>query len=849
MRIPRTGLLFMTAFVVLGVSGCSDPGSDPDNAGSGAFPVEILVDNMGIPHIYADTDENAFFGAGYMIAKDRLYQAAMLRRFALGRLSEVLGEDGYMRDIQACTFDFSRWGRMDYERTRFDDPERAALISAWVAGINRRIAEYRSGRAPLPFGFRPEHHDFLPEFWNEEDPYIILKGAGFANDKSVEFEVALTLLYTIYAQRMQHVQIFKPAHPFFGVPPEDRPDSKDNASVPVSAAPVKHTGMRLTEAQIREMFAGLNRWITSTPGRTSSNSWALDGRYTDNGRPLIAGDPHLQFDFFGAPYPMHINSKEQGGTYDVAGFAYPGTPGIALGFNDRVIWTATTNMGDVNDIWKVRKLCGLVDVGGNWTPVKEREEQILIREPGDPVGQGRIETMVYEDVPGHGVILPNEIIDIPFAGLLLGPQLMNWAGFQDRPARWFMELNRVADLDEFEEAVDRMREMNYNLIAADTTGIAYRVGIDVPLRTGDLTGNRAPWKSMDGSDATTLWDHGWLERAQIPRSRGEERGWLATANTDPWGFTGDGRIDNDPWYYGSFFQAGYRGQRIQDEILRLIGVGDVSLEDMQTLQMDLRSTMADDILPLLAQAHDNIPGDPALAEFGDDPDLDRVVSLLTAEWDRRMARDSAGAVAWQVFMHFFADGTVKDDILLAYDVAMSLMSVFVIKVTAMALGGEFPTGEEVMQEGRDWILLNAARRTAAWIRGRYGNVDPSAGYTFADLKRVSFDDAYGTGMPLFQKPTDGGEDTLCVSTNMTFEEAADTWVSTYVSVERSVGGFHADGTPQVYVNFPVGNHADPDSADTLVANADYIEGRYRKFLFSRDEIEANLRARFGLSKD
>jgi hypothetical protein len=143
--------------------------------------------------------------------------------------------------------------------------------------------------------------------------------------------------------------------------------------------------------------------------------------------------------------------------------------------------------------------------------------------------------------------------------------------------------------------------------------------------------------------------------------------------------------------------------------------------------------------------------------------------------------------------------------------------------------------------------LNAARRTAAWIRERHGDVDPSAGYTFADLKRVSFDDAYGTGMPLFRKPTDGGEDTLCVSTNMTFDEDADTWVSTYVSVERSVGRFREDGTPEVYVNFPVGNHADPDSVDTLTANEHYIEGRYRKLLFLREEIEANLRTRIGLA--
>ncbi len=848
--MKRNDVFLVLAVGIAVIAGVGSWGCDSTTFSGGVVvggtSTEILVDRMGIPHIYADSDEDAFFAAGYMIARDRLYQAAMLRRFALGRLSEVLGEEGFLRDIQAATFDFTRWGQADHARTQAEDPERARLISAWVAGINQRIDEIHAGSAPLPFGYRPEHHDFLPEYWNEEDPYIVLKGAGFANDKSVEFEIALTLLYILYEQRMQNVEIFKPAHPFFGVPPEDRPGSSGDALRQTGTSRASPDDPELTEEEIRNLFAGLKRWIESVPGRTGSNSWALDGRFTRNGRPLIAGDPHLPFDFFGAPYPMHINSKAGGGTYDVAGFAYPGTPGIALGFNDRVIWTATTNMADVNDVWKVRKRFGSVELGAEWIPVQQREEQILVRETGDPVGQGRVETMTYEDVPGYGVILPSEIIGIPGAGLLLGTQIMNWAGFQDRPARWFMELNRASDLDEFEEAVDRMREMNYNFIAADATGIAYRVGIDVPLRSGNLTGDQAPWKSMDGSDPATLWTDDWLERSQIPRSRGAERGWLATANTDPWGFTGDGRIDNDPWYYGSFFQAGYRGQRIQDEITRLIGSGDAALEDMQAMQRDVHSKMADDILPLLADAHGSIPSDPALAEFRDDPGLDLVVNLLTLEWDRRMALDSAGAVAWQTFMHFFAEGTVKDDITLAYDVAMGLMSVFVIKVTAMTLQGEFPSGDEVLQEGRDWILLNAARRSAAWIRGRYGDVDPAAGYTFADLKRISFDDAYGTGMSLFRKPAPGGEDSLCVATNMTFAEELDEWVSTYVSVERSVGRFGPDGTPEVYVNFPVGNHADPDSADTLAANDDYIQGRYRKFLFQREEIEENTRERIEL---
>ena len=116
------------------------------------------------------------------------------------------------------------------------------------------------------------------------------------------------------------------------------------------------------------------------------------------------------------------------------------------------------------------------------------------------------------------------------------------------------------------------------------------------------------------------------------------------------------------------------------------------------------------------------------------------------------------------------------------------------------------------------------------------------------MKYTSFDEAFGMGMPVFERPTDGGEDTLCVSTNISFKEYADKWVSNYVSVERTIGTFAPDKTPEVWVNYPVGPAADPQSRDTQLANEDYIEGRYRKFLFSRSEVEQALRERIVLSR-
>lgn len=55
--------------------------------------VEVLYDEWGIPHIYAQHEEDAYYALGYVHAQDRLFQMEMLRRAAAGRLAEVLGPD------------------------------------------------------------------------------------------------------------------------------------------------------------------------------------------------------------------------------------------------------------------------------------------------------------------------------------------------------------------------------------------------------------------------------------------------------------------------------------------------------------------------------------------------------------------------------------------------------------------------------------------------------------------------------------------------------------------------------------------------------------------------------------
>jgi penicillin amidase len=810
-------------FLVLHLACTGEEDSAPDEYALNTDPVQITTDSMGIPHIYAQSDTDLFHAAGYQMAVDRLFQAEMLLRFSHGTLAEVLGETGRARDESSRIFDLSTLAEADREWMETHDPQRAELFRVWVGGINRRVAQIRSGEVDRPFGYRADDLDFMPMYWTEDDPYVVLKGANIAIDMTLEFEIAVSLVDSIYPEVLDGIELFRPGRQVFSVPTEELPSE---ATSPVESRAERDS----TWPDLEAIPPGLLEALKTLPSAQGSNNWAVDGRWTDNGSSLIAGDPHMGFDFFGSPWPVHLNSKDGGGSYDVAGFSFPGTPGVALGHTDAVVWTATSSFADVMDVWAVERVDDQVQIGDQLHDIQTRTEEFRVRGSGQAVGEGTTHTVEYESVEGVGILLPSFALPLP-----VGDYLVRWTGMEARRASWFMELNDVGNIDEFEDAVDRMEEMNYNLVAASADEISYRVGVQVPDR-GQAGGEITPWMAMNGSAEETWWTGERLDAEQRPRARGDEQGWLVTANNDPFGFTADGSLDNDPWYYGSLYAPGYRAQRIEEELGRLTEAGPLSMDDMLELQRDVHSPLADDLLPLLEEAWAAREGDESLTDYAENADLAALVELLST-WDRQVARDSAGALAFHMFLHQVTGEVLRDDIALAYQLAMELKPVFIIKLAVLALQGEYPD-TEVLQDGRNIALLEAGAQTAAWLVEQFGSIDSEA-FSLSTLKVTDFDHALGYGMALEARPTDGGEDTINVAQDILTPDDGSQWASSHVSVERLVAGFDESGVPEAWVSFPYASAADPDSTESQVAMETYVEGEARRLLFDTAEVQAD----------
>jgi penicillin amidase len=855
----RSSLLLLLA---LGLAACGDdavPALDAGGADAGtpdagpadlgppfvepAFPglgaeVEILRDRTGIPHIYAGSDADAFYASGYMQATDRLFQMELMRRRSLGRLAEVFGESRVDDDRTARLMDFPRWGRLCAERARDEAPDEYALVTAWVAGVNARIAEIVAGDAPVPYGFTT--YDFTPEPWSVLDAFGIGHTILFSNANTIEYELLTTIVRDFLPAVDSAVPVTRALEEAYVLPPDERPTSRTVA--PLTAAPP--ASPRALPADARARLAAFTERAASWRSG-GSNNWAVAGTHTENGRPLIAGDPHQPLRSPSLFWAQHLSSRDAGGTLDVVGFSFVGSPAIQLGHNRRLAWTATTTVPDYMDLWDVRVTPAGADLGGTVVPVRERIEEIVVK--GAATERYRV-----RDVPGQGVLLPNDFAPVP----LVGPGravLFRWVGFAaTNEARLFLAIDRAETVDAFDDAVRTSEIAAFNFLAADAAGLAYRIGLRIPDRGDPAAFTQPPWKLMNGDDASTFWrPDAFVPVDMLPHTRAASRGWIASANNDPYGFTANGRVDDDPLYFGVFWDPGTRGRRIEDELTRLVARPEpVTRADMETLQDDTRSLFADRMLPILADAMTRVPTDAALAEWRGRADLVALADALAA-WDRRMERSSSAAVVFEGFMNFLCSQALEDDLSLVYGPISSGSMAAIAKFTLFAFDGTIPDSAGLLSEGRDVLALRALDLTATWLTERFGGTDPAL-YTWGALHGTRFDSEVRDDMRLDGgfEPTDGSHGTIDVSESRFFGDGGRPRMrleSGSGAIFRMVTEFDADGTPAARVQFPRGNAGEPDSPHWADTVADWRDGRYRPMLYRRAEIEADLDERLTLA--
>jgi acyl-homoserine lactone acylase PvdQ len=101
--------------------------------------VTIYRDTWGVPHIYADTAEDAAYGVGYAQAEDRLADIYGNVRTALGRMAEAFGPEYVEQDTIMRLMRNEELAREYWEQ---GDPRVKAIATSYMAGIKAYAAEH-----------------------------------------------------------------------------------------------------------------------------------------------------------------------------------------------------------------------------------------------------------------------------------------------------------------------------------------------------------------------------------------------------------------------------------------------------------------------------------------------------------------------------------------------------------------------------------------------------------------------------------------------------------------------------------------------------------------------------------
>ena len=552
--------------------------------------VDIVRDAWGIPHILAEADDDLFYGFGYAMAQDRLFQLDYLRRRAHGRLAEVLGREAFDLDLTARTVNLpaiaqAEWAAMGNEAL--------LLLNAFSAGVNAFIQDCADA-PPIEFDLL----DYRPKPWSPVDSLAIAGELRWYLTGRLPV-IAVPELVRRTLGEGPHYQTFL------------RAEADEESIVPVGHYP--------SEQRPLEPLAGTGGSSETAPG---SNNWVVAGTRTKTGRPLLASDPHIAFAAVSCWYEVHLC----GGSFNVAGMAYAGMPGVMFGRNENVAWGCTNNLCSQRNLYQEKTDAahpGSFLFDGHWEPARRREETIRIRD-AEPVRKNIVSSR-------HGPIV-DELL--PPALRSSEPVSLRWLGAE--PCGWqeaLLAMDRAKSADEFREAMRPWMVPTFSVVFCDTAGhIGYQSVGRVPVRKVVTRGYLEGWNP----------DHDWqglIPYEGMPQLADPKQGFAITANNRP-------APDDFPYQLFGTWPAGHRARRIRNMIE---SHDKLALDDMGAMQLDVLYLRALHCVPPLVE----------LLADEKQPGMQQAVADLR-QWDGRMELDSRAAAIFEVFFTYWCQAVAKE---------------------------------------------------------------------------------------------------------------------------------------------------------------------------------------------
>lgn len=327
-------------------------------------PVEVVEDELGVPHVRAASLHDAFFGQGYLVARDRLFQIDIDHRRDMGRLAEAFGPQFVAADRAARLFHYRGDIAAELAALPADVLECA---EGYVAGVNARIDELAADPSALPLEYGIL--GISPLRWEVAD---LVRGRGIGMGDADD-EVRRAQLQA--RGLLDADQLMIPLRPAWSF---TVPDGLDCAAVSDADLGVLDPANRpidfdtVQEARLDPEARWTDRFALG------SNAWTIAPSRSATGRPILANDPHLGI---GRASPRHMCHLTAPGL-DVIGAGAPGLPGIMQGHTDRFAFGRTNFHIDQTDLFILRTKEG--DPGsywhkGEWKAFETFEDEIPVK--------------------------------------------------------------------------------------------------------------------------------------------------------------------------------------------------------------------------------------------------------------------------------------------------------------------------------------------------------------------------------------------------------------------------------------------------------------------------------------
>lgn len=274
--------------------------------------VTVYYDEVGVPHINAQNQLDAYTALGYVHAQDRLWQMELIRRIAAGRLAEVFGKDL----VRVDKF-FSGLGIEEAAEKTIQELDKNSetykLTEAYLNGINQFIKE---GATPLEF-------------------YIV----GLDKENYTVKDVYNVFGYMAFSFAIAHKTdpLLTEVKEKLGEPYVNELLNSFNKNLTLN----KTTNKKAIKA---EMSIAVSKIIDQLPVAPfiGSNSWVIAPPKTKNGKVIFANDPHINFSQPSVWYQNHIKTPD----FEIYGFNLALMPYPLLGHNKEYAYGLTMLAND-----------------------------------------------------------------------------------------------------------------------------------------------------------------------------------------------------------------------------------------------------------------------------------------------------------------------------------------------------------------------------------------------------------------------------------------------------------------------------------------------------------------------